>query len=256
VDEHRLGRTGAAEREVLLVGDATVGRTIPVRGKHLDRFEPLDMAFVVFNKCTTPLFAYHAASAAWRGEFVHFALPDDARRDWRSCAVASALHVVYDFFYTLFHRTLHHRALYRFVHKHHHRQKAPSRGNLDAVNVHPFEFIVGEYCHLLAIFLVGRFVAPVHIAVVVVFILFGGVLASLNHTRFDVKSPLFPNLYQVKFHDIHIGIPTQTTASTPSFGTTSFGWFKPYPNDQRGVRASAAISPATSKLRANDAKSD
>jgi sterol desaturase/sphingolipid hydroxylase (fatty acid hydroxylase superfamily) len=231
---------------VLLVGDATVGRTIPMRGKHLDRFEPLDVAFVVFNKCTTPLFAYHAARAAWRGSFVRFALPDSFGSLLGALALLPVLYVVYDLFYTLFHRALHHRALYRFVHKHHHRQKAPSRGNLDAVNVHPFEFIVGEYTHLLAIFLVGRLLAPVHIAVVVVFILFGGVLASLNHTRFDVKAPLVPALYQVKFHDIHHWYPDSNYGQYTVLWDYLFGWFKPYPNDQRGVRD--AIS---TKLRAD-----
>jgi sterol desaturase/sphingolipid hydroxylase (fatty acid hydroxylase superfamily) len=87
-------------------------------------------------------------------------------------------------------------------------------------------------------------------------ILFGGVLASLNHTRFDVKAPLFPAIYQVKFHDIHHWYPDSNYGQYTVLWDYIFGWFKPYPNDQRGVRASAAISPATSKLRANDAKSD
>jgi len=32
------------------------------------------------------------------------------------------LYIVYDFFYTLFHRALHHRSIYKYVHKHHHKQ--------------------------------------------------------------------------------------------------------------------------------------
>merc|ERR1712216_210101 len=64
------------------------------------------------------------------------------------------MYVTYDFFYYWFHRTLHLRSLYKFVHKHRHRQHAPTRGNLDAINVHPFEFICGEYNHLLAVSLV------------------------------------------------------------------------------------------------------
>ena len=52
--------------------------------------------------------------------------------------------IVYDAFYAPFHRALHHRSIYAYVHKHHHRQVVPTRGNTDAINVHPFEFLVGE----------------------------------------------------------------------------------------------------------------
>jgi hypothetical protein len=52
--------------------------------------------------------------------------------------------------------------VYRLVHKHHHRQHAPSRGNTDAVNVHPFEFVVGEYLHLAAVLLVGTALRQLH----------------------------------------------------------------------------------------------
>jgi sterol desaturase/sphingolipid hydroxylase (fatty acid hydroxylase superfamily) len=38
------------------------------------------------------------------------------------------LYIAYDLFYSLFHRALHNRSVYRWVHKHHHRQMAPSRG--------------------------------------------------------------------------------------------------------------------------------
>jgi hypothetical protein len=120
-------------------------------------------------------------------------------------------------------------------------QKAPSRGNADAVNVHPFEFLSGcvteiqrplhstevsynacsrcslaatvsppptssntkttsrEYNHLLAIHLVAQ-VLPLHALTVLVFIVLGGFLASLNHTRFDIKAPgALDLLYQVRF---------------------------------------------------------
>lgn len=153
------------------------------------------------------------------------------------------LYVVYDFFYTLFHRALHHRSLYRHIHKHHHRQKAPSRGNADAVNVHPFEFLSGcvlclcalatllqacaacsglnhihfpstqttrEYNHLLAIHLVAQFLPSLHALTVLVFIILGGFLASLNHTRFDIKAPgVLDLLYQVRVRAcMHVHNPT------------------------------------------------
>lgn len=41
------------------------------------------------------------------------------------------------------------------------------------------------------------FIAPVHIGCVFVFIILGGFLASLNHTRYDIVFPVFPAVYQV-----------------------------------------------------------
>jgi sterol desaturase/sphingolipid hydroxylase (fatty acid hydroxylase superfamily) len=36
-----------------------------------------------------------------------------------------AMFIVYDFFYTILHWSLHIKAIYGFIHKHHHHQKAP-----------------------------------------------------------------------------------------------------------------------------------
>jgi sterol desaturase/sphingolipid hydroxylase (fatty acid hydroxylase superfamily) len=93
-----------------------------------------------------------------------------------------AFYVVYDFFYTAFHLVLHHRSIYHLIHKHHHKQHAPSRGNVDAINVHPVEFVSGEYLHLLVIWMI-----PCHVATAVAFIVLGGIFASLNHTRYDIS---------------------------------------------------------------------
>ncbi|CAM9446850.1 unnamed protein product [Chrysoparadoxa australica] len=183
---------------VHLFGRVTASRLIDHRGKHLDQLEPLDIAFVVFNKTLTSLFTFQwlcymrdapsGTTVNWNIESIGVA----------SFALSiSALYVVYDFFYTVFHRVLHQRWIYRYVHKHHHRQKAPSRGNTDAVNVHPVEFIGGEYNHLLALHLVASYIMPVHAAAAMIFLVAGGFIASLNHTRYDIRAPFMPWLYQV-----------------------------------------------------------
>jgi hypothetical protein len=51
--------------------------------------------------------------------------------------------------------------------------------NSDAVNVHPFEFLCGEYNHLAALMVVGCWVTPVHVGTAVVFIVAGGFMARL-----------------------------------------------------------------------------
>merc|ERR1719198_1059184 len=131
-----------------------------------------------------------------------------------------ALYVVYDLPYTVFHRVLHHRSVYRFVHKHHHRQIVPTRGNYDAINVHPFEFVVGEYLHIFAVSVV-----PCHVATVAVFVILSGVLASLNHTRFVVR---VPGVYDSKNHDVHHRLYNFNYGQYIMLWDRAFGWFLEY----------------------------
>jgi sterol desaturase/sphingolipid hydroxylase (fatty acid hydroxylase superfamily) len=131
-------------------------------------------------------------------------LPEQATLSNTLLAVP-VLFVLYDLFYSLFHRALHIKSVYSLVHKHHHRQHAPSRGAVDALNVHPFEFVCGEYNHLLALWLTQRLLGSVHVAAVLVFIVAGGAAASLNHTRLDVRLPL--GTYAVRAHDVHHRLP-------------------------------------------------
>lgn len=181
---------------VHVVGRQTGARIIRSRGKHLDELERWDTLYIAFNRCSTAVFTYHAIQYVWYspwGARVEWALPDLTLANGLAAFVA--LYVVYDLFYTVFHRALHLRSVYQFVHKHHHRQKSPSRGNADAVNVHPFEFLCGEYNHLLALHLVAKYVVEVHVVAAAAFVVAGGFLASLNHTRFDVR---IPGVYEVR----------------------------------------------------------
>lgn len=192
---------------------------IEVRGKHLDKFEAKDNLFITINKGLTMIFVYHliqvtchpATRIVWSREDLTLL---------NSVGSLVAFYVCYDLLYMLFHRLLHIPSLYAYVHKHHHQQKAPSRGNLDAINVHPFEFVVGEYIHLLTIYVV-----PCHIYAVVVFILAGGVLASLNHTRYDVS---IPYLYSVKVHDVHHRLPMSNYGQYTMLWDRIFGTYRSY----------------------------
>ena len=163
---------------------------IEMRGKHLDVLAPVDKAAIFFNKLMTAMFVYHCIHVVYRLDTVEWSFDRGHLTLLNTLGSLLAFYVVYDFFYTIFHKVLHMRFIYRYIHKHHHKQKAPTRGNLDAINVHPFEFVCGEYLHLLTIYLV-----PCHVATAVFFVLAGGVFASLNHTRFHV---VIPGIYDVK----------------------------------------------------------
>lgn len=191
---------------------------IPIRGKHLDKFAFQDHLFVNINKVLTMVFVYHVIwvtyntpSIKWRQEELTL---------MNSLGALVGFYAFYDFFYMWFHRILHLRSIYVYIHKHHHQQKAPSRGNLDAINVNPIEFLVGEYLHLLTIYVI-----PCHIYAVAFFILAGGIFASLNHTRHDI---VIPGLYDVKAHDIHHRIPESNYGQYTMFWDKLHGSWIPY----------------------------
>lgn len=191
---------------------------IPVRGKHLDEFDSTDRTYININKLLTMVFVYHVIFVCFTHEGIEWGT--DKLTLGNTFGSLVCFYIFYDFFYMWFHRILHIRGLYPWVHKHHHKQKAPSRGNLDAINVHPFEFVVGEYLHLLTVYVI-----PCHIYTVAFFIIAGGILASLNHTRHDIR---IGDLYEVRWHDIHHRLPETNYGQYTMLWDKIFGSYVPY----------------------------
>jgi len=174
---------------------------VPAGGQALWKRGWKDYAFIAFNKAATVGFSYHLAHYCYYSA----SMPRLASEltVLNTLIAFPLLYVVYDLPYSMFHRALHINALYALIHKHHHREAAPVHGHDDAVNTHPFEFVVGEYLHLLAVHLVALSVGC-HMATAVAFISLGGIMASLSHTRFDIDVRLGPvTLFCVKDHDTH-----------------------------------------------------
>jgi sterol desaturase/sphingolipid hydroxylase (fatty acid hydroxylase superfamily) len=143
------------------------------------------------------------------------------------------LFIIYDFFYTILHWALHIQSIYGYIHKHHHHQKAPSRANVDAVNVHPIEFFLGEYNHLLAVFLYTRVLnQTLHFIVLPIFLALGAVMAGWNHTRFDVHFSFKIGrnsrwtLFDSKYHDVHHRIPQSNYGQYIMLWDHIFGTFR------------------------------
>jgi sterol desaturase/sphingolipid hydroxylase (fatty acid hydroxylase superfamily) len=214
---------------------------IPYRAPPQDSFELIDKLYINFSRLITALFVWHCI------QFSASTLVLDLDFDsvWYALKLMIVqlpmLFIVYDFFYTLFHWALHWEWLYPLVHKHHHRQLSPFRGNSDAINVHPVEYVVGEYNHLLAMFLLTKIWGPgqVHALLFFVFILIGGALASLNHTRVDLQVPY---VFNVRAHDYHHRQPRCNYGQYLMLWDCVFGTFMPSEH-----RSTDAIAIARSK---------
>lgn len=103
-----------------------------------------------------------------------------------------------------------------------------SRANHDAINVHPLEFFLGEYNHLLAVYLCcHHFNLQVHALSTVLFLGIGGVLAGWNHTRFDIEfAPFGIMLFDSKAHDVHHRIPQSNYGQYTMFWDRVFGTYR------------------------------
>lgn len=142
------------------------------------------------------------------------------------------LFLIYDFNYYFFHRFLHLRAVYPYVHKHHHSIISAFRGTYDGADTHPFEMVVGIYIHLWALLILKFFFVDIftNIGVVsgyafVAFKIFAGLFNSLNHTRFGVEIPYF---YDSRDHDIHHRMLTTNYATGVMYWDKLFGTYCHY----------------------------
>lgn len=209
--------------------DDLSGAVIPHQAPPLPQLSRLDRAFQLFSKvCAATFLIACIKFSLWEGAYVSTewcpSLPVN-HNEAKSLSSSSPgtcgewllkrwlpsfawqlplLFIVYDFFYTLMHWGLHIPFLYPWIHKHHHRQMSPFRGNADAINVHPIEFMLGDYNHILATFIVTRITGArgeFHALTFFLFVLIGGFFASANHTRWNFTIPF--GIYDVKYHDVH-----------------------------------------------------
>jgi len=212
---------------------------LPSRGKPLDVLAPRDRQFIAFSQVLIVVMTFHylqfmasSENVLWRPDQITFT---------NTCLALPAFFFAYDALYAPFHRALHHRSIYAYVHKHHHRQVVPTRGNTDAINVHPFEFLVGEYNHVLAIFLISRYVTDVHALTCIMFLIVGGTLATLNHTRLDVGAIHLPftkvPIFGVRAHDTHHAIPNTNFGQYIMLWDYVMGTFRLHPQDPGSVES-------------------
>lgn len=179
----------------------------------------IDFFYIWSNKIGTSIFNYHLFYYCYwtAGQRVFWKLEE--MTIFNCLLVIPLLFIIYDLPYSLFHRFLHWKPVYGFVHKHHHKQRAPQFGNDDAINTHPIEFYIGMYCHLFAIWCL-----PCHMFAIFVFLILITIFSAMNHTRFEM---ILGNswLYDNREHDTHHRLLHCNYAAYTQFWDTILGTY-------------------------------
>eukprot|EP00931_Biecheleriopsis_adriatica_P094274 TRINITY_DN67942_c0_g1_i1.p1 TRINITY_DN67942_c0_g1~~TRINITY_DN67942_c0_g1_i1.p1 ORF type:complete len:266 (-),score=16.29 TRINITY_DN67942_c0_g1_i1:93-890(-) len=160
-----------------------------------------DSAFTAYNKLFTVGFNHLLVMFCWYNSTVTWGALTVS-----NTAIASlCILLVFDLFYYCWHRALHWKLLYRFIHKQHHREYAPHRGGDDAINSHPVEYMVTA-CFIPAAAMVVSHILqqPVHVAAVGLASIANAILSYANHTQLNVRLSIAGwELYASRNHNTH-----------------------------------------------------
>lgn len=135
--------------------------------------------------------------------------------------------VLDDMLYAPAHRLMHLPAVYKYVHKHHHRNTYPARGYIDAANEHPVEQMIALSLNWCAIHMTAS-ISGVHAAAVLAHLTLKAFGACLNHTGFDVRVRFLGIEYSVRAHEMHHRKPNTNFAQYVMFWDRLMGTFVPY----------------------------
>merc|ERR1719327_2434938 len=162
--------------------------------------------------------------------------------------------LVVDSMYAPLHRFMHLPSVYRFVHKHHHRNTFPARGYIDAANEPPVEQIAALTLHWIAVHVVAR-TSGLHVAAVGAHFGFKALGACFNHTGFDLQFNFLGINYSVRAHETHHRKPNQNFAQYVMFWDRLMGTFREYesgvPSPTKSATAgNGGVAPQPDRLPA------
>lgn len=225
-------------------GDWLSNKKMPVRGKHLDDFNMYDDMYRKVNKLLAGPFLLLGIQCAYFDPNMLWEVKDISLQN--VLLPLPLYFFIYDFFYATTHMTLHVKGIYAYIHKHHHRQQAPSRGSEDSINVHPIEFCLGHINAIITLFLVCR-VAKFHIVGSNLIQLIYAGTSCFNHSRHDIVISIGGlQIWTSKDHDVHHRIPNKNFGRIIMFWDWLFGTYRPY-DENDPVNPKAQLNPATGK---------
>jgi sterol desaturase/sphingolipid hydroxylase (fatty acid hydroxylase superfamily) len=245
----RVALLGFVDGFVWLVGpklSALPSRTGP-KPVYQHRINALDITYLLVNSTIEFVFAQQIAHLLWHAPFITRApsgvgLLNGPLAFW-------LLLVVDDMLYAPLHRFMHHHRVYRWVHKHHHRNTFPARGYIDAANEHPVEQISALTLHWLAVHIVAH-TAGLHVAAVGAHFGVKALGACFNHTGYDVEIRFLGIDYSVRAHEMHHRKPQTNFAQYVMFWDRLMGTFRPYESGVAAAGTDAARRPEPDRLPA------
>ena len=205
-------------------------RKMPTRepriAKGLEVLQVRDYTFVVMNQVIETVFVMHLLRYICYDEAVLRSVED--LRVMNSIAPVYLIFVMDDFIYYFTHRVMHHPLLYKWCHKHHHRQSIPFRGYMDAANESPIEQVLGLAAVWVSVKFMSRLPFGLHAVGIVGFFAVYAATAFLNHTDYDLQ-PGWPALgYTVRAHEMHHRFPNCNYAQNIMLWDKLFGTFEAY----------------------------
>lgn len=110
--------------------------------------------------------------------------------------------LTYEFIYYWWHRSMHEiPVLYKWVHKHHHKQTYPDRAAIDTLNTGCFESQAGLYMQLAVLGLCGKYLGVSSLPGACWFFTLAGWLSVIEHDKFERALPL--DVFRADEHHMH-----------------------------------------------------
>lgn len=156
---------------------------------------------------------------------------------WNTLVASVFLILLDDAIYAPAHRFLHWKPIYPLVHKHHHRQKFPERGYLDAGNEHPVEQLIGLSIVYGSILITARLLG-FHIASLVLTFVFYAFVNVVNHTSYDIKMKYLGVGFEftVGAHEMHHRFFDCNYGKSCMWFDMLMGTYEPYASKKRPKR--------------------
>lgn len=184
-----------------------------------------DVIYLFINSFIEFCFAAHLSFFSWNSPMIARSLESVGLLN--TVGGVWMLLVCDDMLYAPVHRLMHWPPLYKYVHKHHHRNTYPSRGYVDGANEHPLEQVVAMSLHGSAARIVAA-TTGLHVAAITAHLGLKAMGAVFNHTGTDLQIRFLGIDYSSGAHEMHHRKPNKNYAQYVLFWDRLMGTHAPY----------------------------